>query len=120
MLKHIHLLFVAVLVVSFIGRVVLAELKPALLEQKWLKIGPHIIASLVLLTGFSLVFQGGWLSAEFAWIVAKLLMLIVYIGLGIVAIRQSGRSRWLAFGGALICLYYISKVAVTKQVFFFF
>ncbi|AMK75866.1 putative membrane protein SirB2 [Methylomonas methanica] len=120
MLKHIHLLFVAVLVISFIGRVALAELKPALLEQKWLKISPHIIASLVLLTGFALVFQGNWLSSEFAWIVAKLLVLVVYVGLGVLAIRQSGRTRWLAFSGALFCLYYIAKVAVSKQVFFFF
>jgi uncharacterized membrane protein SirB2 len=111
---------VAVLVISFIARVALAELKPALLEQKWLKISPHVIASLVLLTGFALVLQGSWFSSEFAWIVAKLLVLVLYIGLGILAIRKSGRTRWLAFGGALFCLYYISKVDITKQVFFFF
>lgn len=120
MLKHLHLLFIAVLVVSFIARVVLAEFKPEVLTRKWLKIAPHLIAGLVLVSGFALVFQGNWLSAEYAWIVAKLLVLIAYIGLGILAIRESGNKRWLAFAGALFCLYYISKVALTKQAFFFF
>jgi len=120
MLKHIHLLFVAILVVAFIGRVLLAEFKPELLAQKWLKITPHVLASLVLLTGFVLVFQGNWLAGDYGWIIAKLLILSVYIGLGVVAIRQQGQKRWLAFAGALFCLFYIAKVAVAKQAFFFF
>lgn len=120
MLKHIHLLFVAILAVVFIGRVLLAEFKPELLAQKWLKIAPHALASLVLLTGFALVFQGNWFEGNYAWIIAKLLILPVYIGLGVVAIGQQGQKRWLAFAGALVCLFYIAKVAIAKQVFFFF
>lgn len=120
MLKHIHLLFVAILVISFVGRVLLAEFKPELLAQKWVKISPHVVASILLLTGFALVFQGDWLAADYGWIVAKLLVLFVYIGLGVVTIRQQGHKRWLGFAGALMCLFYIAKVAVTKQALFFF
>lgn len=120
MLKHLHLLFVAVLAVSFVGRVWLAEYKPEILARKWMKIGPHVIAGLVLLTGLALVFQGNWFANHFGWIIAKIVVLVAFIGLGIMAIRQSGQARWMAFAGAVLCLYYIAKVAIAKEVFFFF
>jgi hypothetical protein len=58
MLKHLHLLFVALVTVVFLGRVYLAQTKPELLENKWFKIAPHALAGLLLLTGIGLVFQG--------------------------------------------------------------
>jgi len=119
MLKHIHLLFVALLVVSFVGRVMLAEFRPAALSQKWLRIAPHVLDTLLLLSGLALVFQGNWLIAEYGWIVAKMLALSVFIGFGMLAMREAGTARWLAFAGALICLFYIAKVAISKQVLFF-
>lgn len=119
MLKHIHLFFVAVLVVSFVGRVMLAEFKPYLLKQKWLKITPHILDSLLLLSGIALVIQGNWLMADYGWIVAKLLALLVFIGLGVLAMHKVGMLRWLAFTGAMICLLYIAKLAISKQAWFF-
>lgn len=120
MLKHFHLLFAVVLVISFVGRVWLAEFKPELLRRKAIKIVPHVVAGAVLLSGLALVLQGNLLGGAYGWIVAKLLVLVAFIGLGIVAIHQPGKTRWFAFLGALLCLYYIVKVAVTKQVFFFF
>lgn len=119
MLKHIHLLFVTLLVASFVGRVMLAEFRPMVLSQKWLRIVPHVLDTLLLLSGIALVFQGNWLSADSDWIVAKILALSVFISLGIVAMRRAGNVRWLAFAGALICLFYIAKVAVSKQALFF-
>jgi uncharacterized membrane protein SirB2 len=119
MLKHIHLLFVALLVVSFVGRVVIAEFRPAALSQKWLRIVPHVLDTLLLLSGIALVFQGNWLAADYGWIVAKILVLSVFIGFGMLAMRKVGKVRLLAFAGALICLLYITEVAISKQALFF-
>lgn len=119
MLKHIHLFFVAVLVASFVGRVMLAEFKPDLLTQKWLKITPHILDTLLLLSGIALFIQGNWLMADYGWIVAKLMALLLFIGLGVLAMHKAGMLRWLAFTGALLCLSYIANVAVSKQALFF-
>lgn len=110
---------VVLLPISFIGRVMLAEFKPEYLKQKWLKIGPHVLDTLLLLSGIALVFQGNWLSGDYAWLLAKLLVMLVYIGLGVAAMHSEGRLRWLACFGALLCLVYIVKVAVSKQVLFF-
>jgi uncharacterized membrane protein SirB2 len=120
MIKILHLTFVLLSISSFVGRVFLAEKQPEMLEQKWIKIGPHIINSLLLITGFTLVFQGSWLSGEYGWIIAKLIALLGYVGLGIIAIKSQGDLRWKAFAGAIACFVYIAVVAVTKNAFIFF
>ena len=120
MIKFFHLIFILLSISSFVGRVYLAEKRPEMLEQKWIKIGPHIINSLLLLTGFALVFQGSWLSGEYGWIVAKLIALLGYVGLGIVAIKRQGELRWKAFAGAIACFVYIITVAASKNIFIFF
>ena len=119
MLKHIHLLMVALVTILFVGRVLLAKFKPELLENKWLKLAPHALAGLLLLTGIGLVFEGNWLATEYGWIIAKLLAMFAFIGLGIVTLRAQGDNRWYAFAGALLVLMYIIRVAFTKQAFFF-
>jgi uncharacterized membrane protein SirB2 len=118
-MKHLHMLFVAFVAFTFIGRVYLAQYKPALLANKWIKIGPHVLATLLLLTGIGLVFQGNWLAGDYAWIVVKFILMLVFIGLGLLAMKSEGEKRWYFFGGALFCLVYIIKIAFTKQVFFF-
>ena len=118
-MKHIHLLFVALVAIGFIGRVALAEYRPEMLQRKWIKLSPHILAGLLLLTGIGLVFQGNWLDNSFGWIVAKLILMVAFIGLGLMTMHEQGQKRWLAFGGALFCLFYIVKVAFAKQIVFF-
>ncbi|MCQ8103694.1 SirB2 family protein [Methylomonas sp. SURF-2] len=119
MLKHIHLLFVALAAIGFIGRVAMAQYQPEMLQRRWIKLSPHILAGLLLLSGIGLVFQGDWLANSYAWIVAKLILMFVFIGLGLMTMREQGEKRWIAFAAALFCLFYIVKVAFAKQVFFF-
>ncbi len=119
MIKIFHLTFVLLSITSFVARVYLAETRPKMLEQKWLKIGPHIVNSLLLMTGVMLIFQGQWLSGEYGWIVAKIIALLAYVGLGMVAIKSQGALRWKAFAGALACFIYIAIVAVSKNPLFF-
>jgi uncharacterized membrane protein SirB2 len=57
MIKFFHLIFILLSISSFVGRVYLAEKRPEMLEQKWIKIGPHIINSLLLLTGLPWFFK---------------------------------------------------------------
>ena len=91
-MKHLHLLFVAAVVVSFLWRVYLAEKSPEKLAEKWLKILPHALAAGLLLSGIGLVFQGNW-SGNYGWIVAKVFLMVVFIVLGIFTLKQQGRRR---------------------------
>ena len=88
MIKYFHLTFILLSVFSFVGRVILSETHPAILKQKALKIAPHVIDSLLLVSGITLVFQGGWLAGDFGWIVAKIIALLGYIGLGVVVVFE--------------------------------
>jgi len=119
MLKTLHLLFVLIAVSSFVGRVILSETHPQLLKQKGYKIAPHVIDSLLLLSGIVLAFQGSWATTGHGWLAAKMIALLAYIGLGVVTMRSRGSQRWLAFSGAMACFVYIGMVAVTKNPFFF-
>jgi uncharacterized membrane protein SirB2 len=116
-MKHLHLLFIALSLASFLGRVALTKFRPEMMQLKWVNIAPHAINGVVILTGISLVFQGHWLDSEFGWIVAKIVALLGYVGLGIMALKCADEKRWYAFGGALLMFAYIAKVAVTKSIF---
>ena len=119
MIKLLHLTFVLLSIFSFVGRVILSETHPAILKQKLFKIAPHIIDTGLLLSGITLVFQGGWLSTDYSWIIAKIVALFGYIGLGVVVMHNRGTVRWLAFIGTMACFVYIGIVAVTKNALFF-
>lgn len=117
MIKSMHMLFILLSVSGFIIRIMLAEFKPALLQVKIAKIAPHVIDTILLLSGIALVFQGNWLAGEYGWIVTKFIMLLVYVGFGVMAMRNAGIRRWGAFVLALACFGYILSVAITKNGF---
>lgn len=118
-MKHLHLLFVTLVIVSFLWRVYLAHKQSDLLNQKWLKILPHALAGALLLSGVVLVAQGNWLDGSYSWIVAKVILMFAFIGLGIASMKLEGQKRWIALAGALYCFVYIVRLAFTKQLFWF-
>lgn len=118
MIKIFHLSFAFITLFGFIGRVILSETHPRILKQKALKIAPHVIDTLLLVSGIMLIFQGHWLSGEYGWIIAKFAGLFGYIGFGVIAMRSQGKTKWLAFTGAIACFIYIGSVALTKQPWF--
>jgi uncharacterized membrane protein SirB2 len=114
----IHIVFVLASFISFVARVALSEFKPEILTAKFFKIGPHVIDTFLLISGISLVVRGDWIeSGEYSWIISKFIVLLAYIGLGVLTMRSSGTKRWAAFAGALACYGYILSVAITKNGF---
>ena len=120
MLKMLHVTFVTLSLVSFLGRFILNEKASPLMQAKWMKIAPHVLNSFLLLTGAMLVFEGGWLAGDFTWIIAKLIALVGFVGLGMMALKRDSQNRWYAFAGALLCFMFMAKVAATKTVTLFF
>ncbi len=116
-MKHVHLLFVVLAISSFIARFLLAYFKSDLLQRKLFKIAPHVIDTLLLVTGITLLFKGNWLDGDFMWVISKIILLVAYVGLGVVSMRAEGQKRWFAFLGALACFAYMFIIAVTKHGF---
>lgn len=117
MFKLLHIVFIFASLASFVGRVALSEFKAELLQTKLFKVAPHIIDTLLLLSGVILVFQGDWFSREWGWIASKFLLLLAYIVFGVITMHGSGIKRWLAFVAAIACFASIFVIAISKQGF---
>ena len=78
---------------------------------------PHMVDTLLLgsAIGMLVIWQVNPLSLN--WLSAKIIALLVYIGLGMVAFRfgATRRLRQVAFGLALLTAAYIVAVAYTKS-----
>jgi len=117
MIKLVHLIFIFSSLISFVSRIGLSVFKPALLQNKIVKIAPHVIDTFLLLSGITLVIQGNWLDAESGWILSKIILLFAYVGFGVMAMRMKDSKRWIAFAAAIICFVSIFIIAITKNGF---
>ena len=115
-LKHSHMTLALLSILGFLLRAYFSFNKPEVLKLKLVKIAPHVIDTLLLIMAFSLIFIMDYGFAS--WILAKIVALFVYIGLGIVVIKQIGSIpvRITSVVLALLCFVYIASVAITKQV----
>lgn len=88
----------------------LRQLKPA-------KILPHVVDTLLLLSALMLAVLTSQYPFAHDWLTAKLLALLAYIGLGLVAFRfgPSHTIRLLAFVAALLAFIYMLAVAYSRN-----
>ena len=81
------------------------------------KILPHVVDTLLLLSALALALLSSQYPFAQGWLTAKLLALLAYIGLGLVAFRfgRSKGERTLAFGAALLVFAYLLAVAYSRS-----
>lgn len=91
-----------------------------LAAKRWVRVVPHIVDTVLLLSGVGLIAITHYLpfTAHGAWLTEKLFGVIIYIVLGFVALgRRCPRSQqtgFIAFMLGLVVLYIIIKLATTK------
>src|SRR3954469_25391588 len=78
-IKHLHITCVALSGSSFLLRGVWMLRESIMLQQRWVKVLPHVIDTLLLASALVLVFQSGQYPFVQPWLTAKVLALIVYI-----------------------------------------
>ncbi len=120
-IKTIHIVCALLSISGFVGRGILMIKGSPLLTARWVKVSPHIIDTVLLVSAIMLASQWGWSALQMPWLLAKIMALLLYIVLGSLALRpgrpQSIRiSAWLA---AIITFAYIVSVAVTKNALVF-
>jgi uncharacterized membrane protein SirB2 len=117
MIKHIHMSTAFLSLALFFLRGNWMIFRPERLQQRWVKIVPHVNDTVLLLSAIVLAGILAQLGGSSAWLAGKVIGLIVYIALGMVALKygRSLRVRVFAFIGALITFAYILSVAFTKQ-----
>lgn len=117
--KHLHLLLVALSVALLCLRFALRVRESAVLQQKFLKIAPHVVDTFLLLSAVALMFTIQQYPFVDAWLTEKVLALLAYIALGYSALKgRTAAIRWLSFLGALGWLGLMVRVALSKTPLF--
>ncbi|TDR20413.1 SirB2 family protein [Marinicella litoralis] len=85
-------------------------------SQTWLKILPHGIDTLLLLTGLWVAIISGFTPMNSPWLMVKLLALLVYIGFGALAMKKSGGLQFFSYLLASLTVIYMISVAMNKAI----
>lgn len=117
MLKTLHLILIFSSLASFIGRVLLLQFKPEALQSKLSRIAPHVLNTLLIISGVALVLMNGWLDGDFGWIISKFILLLAYVAFGVMCMHNVGVKRWVYLAAALACFVLIFVIAITKHGF---
>ncbi|HLY96032.1 MAG: SirB2 family protein [Sideroxydans sp.] len=117
MLKHIHVTCVALSYSLFFLRGVWMLRESPALQQRWVKIAPHAVDTLLLASAIALAWQLGISPLSTPWLAAKIVALLLYIAIGSVALKRgkTKRIRLIAWLAAQAAFFYIVSVAVTHD-----
>ena len=121
MVKHLHLTAIVLSVLLFLLRFVLNTTQSTMLQQKWLKILPHVVDTLLLVSAAILCVMLKQYPFVNAWVTEKLLALVMYVFMVTLALKLGHNSfmRGIGLVGALSWIAYAGMVAVSKQAMFF-
>ena len=89
---------------------------PANLQRRWVRIVPHVVDTLLLVSAITLAVSLRSYPLQTPWLTAKVAGLVTYIVLGTIALKRgrSLRTRIVAWIAAQAVFFYIVAVAVTK------
>lgn len=86
-------------------------------QQRLSRVLPHCIDTILLASALTLASLSGQWPFQQDWLSAKLLALLGYIGLGMIAFRfgRTQSQRVLAYAGALLLFGYMLSVATWRS-----
>ena len=116
--KTIHVTCVVLSFAGFFIRGIWMLRESTLLQQRWVRITPQLVDTALLASAIILAIQFRFSPLQQPWLMAKIIALLVYIGVGLVALRfgRSKRTRLFAWLFGLLIFTYIVSVALSKSV----
>ena len=117
LIQNLHMTLAMLSILGFIIRGPLAIRQHAIMQQKLLRILPHIVDTFLLLAAIYLAWTLSLHPFNSGWILAKVIGLVVYIGLCTLVIKRRGSimQQWLTYGAAIAVFGYIIAVAISKN-----
>jgi len=116
-LKYFHISCVLLSYNLFFLRGVWMLRGNAILQQRWVKVIPHIVDTALLLSAVTLAFMLSFSPLSSTWLMAKIVALLLYILIGTIALKR-GRTkkiRLAAWLSAQLVFIYIVTVALTHN-----
>jgi uncharacterized membrane protein SirB2 len=117
LIKHTHMTAAFVSFALFFTRGLWMLRGSPLLTRGWVRVLPHVNDTLLLASAVLLTLILAQYPGTHGWLTAKLTALLVYIGVGMVALRHGRtlRVRFAAWLAALLVFLYIVSVALTRS-----
>ena len=114
-IKAVHVSCASLSFFGLAARFLCAYFKPHFLDLRWVKITPHIIDSLLLVSALLII--SPWLQTVQPWLIAKLAVLTTYIYLGHLAIdlKRPPKTNVYAFLFSAFAFAYIALTAKSKD-----
>jgi len=114
LLKGLHIACVITSYTLFFLRGIWSFKGSPIMRQRWLKIVPHIVDTLLLASAIALASSLRQYPFEDSWLTAKVLGLLLYIALGFVALKYGKNTamRVFAWLAAQAVFTYIVLVAI--------
>lgn len=120
-IKILHMSCALLTISGFFVRGVWMLRDSPLLQARWVKVLPHVIDSVLLLSGVTLAVLTQQNPMVQHWLLAKIFLLLLYIVLGSIALKygRSKKQKILAWIAALAVVMMIVSIARSHQVNFF-
>lgn len=119
-MKHLHITLAVISIALLTYRFALTLKGSDKLQQKWLKISPHVIDTFLLIVGISLAVKLHINPVEQLWLAEKLLALVAYIFTGYYALKlaRNKAMQILGYLGAMGWVVLIFRLAMTRETFY--
>ncbi|MDP2806376.1 MAG: SirB2 family protein [Gallionellaceae bacterium] len=116
-IKYLHISCVILSYGLFLLRGIWILKASPIMQQRWVRIAPHIIDTALLGSAITLAMMLNISPLETPWLLAKIIALLLYITLGTIAIKR-GKSKRIRLGawlGAQIVFLYIVLTALSHD-----
>lgn len=117
--KLIHIGAAYLTIAGFIARAMLSIYQSTILANKAVKILPHVVDTILILSGVSLIITTGFYPIRFSWMTVKLILVVAYIASGFYVMKFA-KTRGQKILGIFLCLAiigYILAIAKYKTAF---
>ncbi len=112
--KAVHVTCAVISASFFVVRALWMLQGSSRLQLLWVRIAPHVIDTLLLLSGVYLASLWDWAT----WILVKLVAVVIYIVLGFVALHGSNpRAQRASLVGALVAVAFVFMIAMVGRAF---
>lgn len=117
LLKQLHVALAVLTACSFCLRGLWMLARSAHSNASWTRWLPHLVDSLLLLTGVAMAIGLSISPLAHPWLAIKIAAIVVYIAIGSVALKRgrSYRQRAVAFVLSLMVLTYVFAVALSHD-----
>ena len=116
-IKYLHVSCVLLSYILFFMRGIWMLRAAPILQRRWVKVLPHIVDTLLLLSAVTLAIQFSISPLSTPWLMAKIIALLLYILLGAIAIKRgkTRKIRLAAWLSAQLVFIYIVAVALSHN-----